>query len=176
MESAKLASQPSHRRVAVAATMLVACLLLAAVPAAHAQESGVVYEPGSPSDKEYAIPLEQARRDAGGELPGRVEARAFGIGLSRIAPPRRKDGGGSGARSGAVERGSSSARRGGGATVDAGRRGGPEVRDLRARLADAEDVGAPAIWRLGPLLLALLPALIVALVMVSLRKRQQPVT
>src|SRR5215211_2390331 len=56
------------------------------VPVAGAAEPGVVYEPGSPSYKEYAIPLEEARRDAGGGSSNGIDSRAFGIGLSRRAP------------------------------------------------------------------------------------------
>jgi hypothetical protein len=54
---------------------------------ALAQEDGVTIDPDSPSGKEYAIPLEQARRNAGaGGPPARVRpgersAELFGAGV-----------------------------------------------------------------------------------------------
>ena len=146
----------------VAAALAVAGAV-ACAPAAHGQEPGVVYEPGSPSEKEYAIPLEEARNEAGGDRPGREEALAFGIGLS---PKGRGSGSGRG-----------SDRVGGGEARGSGGRGagaqGSRSDGLAERLADAEDAGAPFLWRLGPLLFVLLPALIVA-VLLARRDRQGP--
>lgn len=49
-----------------------------------AQGSGVVVDPDSPAGKEYALPLESARRDAGGGGgPDSSAAPLFGAGISR---------------------------------------------------------------------------------------------
>jgi hypothetical protein len=51
--------------------LLVTLAVTSLAPAAAAQEEGVFVDPDSPAGKEYAIPLEQARRDAaGGGKPG----------------------------------------------------------------------------------------------------------
>lgn len=59
-------------------------------PLAVAQEEGVTVDPGSPAGKEYALPIDQARRDAadggdrgggGGVAAGRRPAPAFGEGV-----------------------------------------------------------------------------------------------
>lgn len=135
----------------------------------------MVYEPGSPSYKEYSIPLEEVRRDAGGGIPNSIESRAFGIGLSR------RGGGGPGSRSGGAASGGSGrsadgdrgpARRG-----DTGRSGDTtEPGDLRRRIADAEAAGAPFLWELAPLLLVLLPALLVGLLLARRGTEQRPAT
>jgi hypothetical protein len=53
--------------VALGRTTLIALLAVATLaPAAAAQEEGVFVDPDSPAGKEYAIPLDQARRDAAG--------------------------------------------------------------------------------------------------------------
>ena len=49
-------------------TAAIASAILAAVPGAPAlAQPGVHVDPGSPAGKEYALPLDQARRDAKGE-------------------------------------------------------------------------------------------------------------
>jgi hypothetical protein len=74
-------------------------LLTLAAPAASAQERGVFIDPDSPAGTEYAIPLDQARREAAGGAagsgapPGR-EQPLFGAGIApRIEerPARRSD-------------------------------------------------------------------------------------
>ncbi len=168
MEAIKVSSLSSRRRARLA---VVACALAAsggAATVAHAQEPGVVYEPGSPSAKEYAIPLEEARRDAGGARPGRIESLPFGIGLSR------RGRGDSGSRSGGGTRGSSN-RGAAGRDTKTGRGGGAESDDLRDRLAEAEAAAAGSLWTLGPLLLVLLPGLLVGLLLAR-RERGQPAT
>jgi hypothetical protein len=77
--------------------LLVALLsLIWLAPAAVAQEEGVFVDPDSPTGKEYAIPLDSARRQAdpsdgsAGAAPG--SAPLFGAGIVRA-------GGGSGAGS-----------------------------------------------------------------------------
>ena len=144
------------------------------MPVAAAQEPGVVYEPGSPSYKEYSIPLEEARRDAGGGIPNSIESRPFGIGLSS----RR----GGGSQSGRATRGGSGADAGGRRAPvrrgDKAASGGDRARsgDLRERLADAEAAGAPFLWELAPLLLVLLPALLVGLLLARRGPEERPAT
>ena len=140
----------------------------ALVPSAVAQEPGVIYEPGSPSDKEYAIPLEEARRDAGGGRPGTTEALAFGIGISSTAGSR----GGSGGRETGGRRTGSAKR----TDQDSARPGSKQAPGLAERLADAEDAGAATIWKLGPLLIVLLPALLVALLLARRGSGEEPAT
>jgi hypothetical protein len=61
------------------------CLILAAP--AVAQEDGVFVDPDSPAGKEYAIPLEEARRHgAGGGAPGTGQP-LFGAGIEQATPP-----------------------------------------------------------------------------------------
>lgn len=74
----------------------IAALTLAlTAPAAVAQEEGVTVDPGSPSGKEYALPIDKARRDATGgggrsSTPGRPTP-AFGEG---VRPDRESGPGG----------------------------------------------------------------------------------
>lgn len=77
-------------RVQLTALGLLAALV-AAAPAA-AQEPGVTIDPGSPSAKQYVLPLDSARRAAdpkGQEGPGSGQtaggAPLFGAGVSRAA-------------------------------------------------------------------------------------------
>lgn len=69
-----------------------ACIAIVAAASltgtAGAVEPGVTVDPGSPSAKEYALPLEAARRDASGEsgkpvAPGERDAPLFGAGVTR---------------------------------------------------------------------------------------------
>ncbi len=158
MDGAKVSSRPSHRRVRLA-TATFAALVAAAVPAASAQEPGVVYEPGSPSDKEYAIPLEQVRRDAGGARPGKVEALAFGIGVSSRGRRDPRSQAGRAGRSGSPARAKQRPQ------PRASRATGAQARQFTERLADAEAADAPSAWKLGPLLVVLLPGLLVGLLL-----------
>lgn len=160
MPSPKVSFHVLRRRACLAAATCALLTAGAAVPSAGAQEPGVVYEPGSPSAKEYAIPLEEARVDAGGAIPGSAETRAFGIGITRRAEARRpgsRAGAAGGARGARRGRGEGRPQRGGGSAAPA-----PGLRD---RLAEAEAAGAPAFWSLGPLLLVLLPGLAVGLLL-----------
>jgi hypothetical protein len=65
-----------------------------------AQDGGVIIDPDSPAGTEYAIPLEQARREAaGGDAapgPGRAGEPLFGAGISPGRQARSADGGGDG--------------------------------------------------------------------------------
>jgi len=72
---------------------------LAAPGTASAAEKGVTIDPGSPSAKEYALPLETARRDANGEQhrpvrPGDRDSEPFGVGISPDSPSKRGGAGG----------------------------------------------------------------------------------
>lgn len=64
-----------------------------------AQEDGLFVDPESPAGKEYAIPLEEARREAAGGEPGKdsaggppAAAPRFGVGI----PPKGSGGSGRG--------------------------------------------------------------------------------
>ena len=62
-----MSSWTRHKRLSAAAGVGLALALLGGAPAvAPAAEPGVIVDPGSPAAKEYAIPLEKARQDAGG--------------------------------------------------------------------------------------------------------------
>jgi hypothetical protein len=78
---------------------LGALLLLGTPGAATAQERGVHVDPGSPAGKEYAIPIERARREASGGskiTSGNATTQAaapvplFGQGIKPAPPKHRK--------------------------------------------------------------------------------------
>jgi hypothetical protein len=103
-------------RLRAPALLAAAVLLLQAAPAL-AQDGGVFIDPGSPSAKEYGIPLETARRqanpgaDPNAPIPqGAPVSPLFGEGISgstaRTKPGR--DGFGSGGAEGGGPSGSSS--------------------------------------------------------------------
>ncbi len=82
----------------------------AAVPAA-AQEDGVFVDPDSPAGKEYASPLEQARRDAaggggagggGGSSGGSAGQPLFGVGIARAGETMNQGSGKGSGRDGAA--------------------------------------------------------------------------
>ncbi len=144
-----------HATVALsAASVLIA--LLGPVSAAPAQppDPGVIYEPGTPSGKEYAIPLEEARREATGGGAGVLigpggrsggPAPPVGIGINTPAESRLL------------------ARGGTAGVAAAGRDALPQLagREQIASAAGA-DVGVPARVVL-PVLLVLLPGLLAGL-------------
>ncbi len=66
-------------RRAFALTVCLAVLAVAPAPAG-AVEPGVHVDPGSPAGKEYALPLEQARRDASGGRSGDLSSSDSGQG------------------------------------------------------------------------------------------------
>jgi hypothetical protein len=169
MKNAEVSSRRCARLTALVLTLAATGVC---APVAGAQEPGVVYEPGSPSYKEYAIPLEEARRDAGGGEPNGIDSRAFGIGLSS------KAGRGASAGGRSAKGGGGSAGRG----SEAGKRGGEKGEkdagpaEVARRLAEAETADAPAFWSFGVLLLALLPGLVLALLLALRGGRQRPPT
>jgi hypothetical protein len=69
-------------------------------PAVPAQDRGVIIDPDSPAGTEYAIPLEQARRDAAGAdaVPpsGGAGEPLFGAGITPARQARAADAGGDG--------------------------------------------------------------------------------
>jgi hypothetical protein len=85
----------------IARTTLSALLAVASfAPAAAAQDKGVFVDPDSPAGKEYAIPLDQARRDAGaggntGRDSGTGGQPLFGVGIERAEGASKRWGGGS---------------------------------------------------------------------------------
>ena len=73
--------RPPRSRAATA--LVAACLALPA--SAGAQEPGVTIDPGDPAAKEYAIPLEAARRAAAGDgALATGEAPLFGAGVGAV--------------------------------------------------------------------------------------------
>lgn len=95
-------------RLRVILLVVLGCGLLAA-PRAAAAPDEVIFDPGSPAGKEYAIPLDEARRGAeGGGGEGDAGSSAGPAGRSDIAnpplfgagvKPERSGGGSSGGRS-----------------------------------------------------------------------------
>jgi hypothetical protein len=113
-------------RVTLAA--LAAGCMAGQATASAAVEPGVHIDPGSPATKEYALPLEQARKNA---APGSsAQATPFGAG---IKPPGGSSGGGS-------PRGSS---RGGGSSPSGapGAAGEPGAATLRSGAGPASPLG-----------------------------------
>jgi hypothetical protein len=93
---------PFKLRWVIRTSLLVLLAVAGPVPVAAAQEEGVFFDPDTPAGKEYAIPLEQARRDAGGGGQARRENEAgprgqplFGVGIERADDAAKKVGDGS---------------------------------------------------------------------------------
>jgi hypothetical protein len=117
--------------------LLCACAGAAwALPsAASAQiDPGVIYDPGSPAGKEYAIPFVEGRSDAAGTTNQREGASIpFGVG---IKPPGAKGGGNNGATGqGSSGKGSGKANAG----DIPGARPGESSEALAARITSAEE-------------------------------------
>jgi len=113
----------------------LAVLLLAALPAvSFALEPGVHADPGSPAEKQYVLPLNQARGTGGEASSHSSSPRLFGAG---IKPPRGggSTGGGSQSGSGATQgKGKGNAHTGG---AGAGAAGGAPAGANGAPLPDA---------------------------------------
>jgi hypothetical protein len=152
--------------------LLCACAgaALALPCSASAQiDPGVVYDPGSPAGKEYAIPLVEGRSDAAGTTNQRQGANIpFGVG---ITPPGGKGGGKNGGKHGGGTGGSGGTGGGGGDRAELhGARPGESSQALGARIASAEEPHGTA-GRTFLLALAVLgPAALLALL---LRQRTQ---
>ena len=170
------------------ALVVGALALVLPTGAAGAIDPGIHFDPGSPSGKEYAIPLAQGRAEGAGTTNQHGAANTvFGVG---IKPPRggggsgtggggafpQGGGGGSGGASGLAGGGGSGKVAGSsganGARGDVGRGKGTSpfsgAADLRGRIADAEHTGGTGIWNFGIVLAVLLPAVVLAL---ALRRR-----
>ncbi|MCA1569087.1 MAG: hypothetical protein LC798_01955 [Chloroflexi bacterium] len=97
--------------------LLMLCALALTAPAAAAAEDEVFVDPGSPSGKEYALPVDSARKQAAGDARNKSSnsqaTPLFGEGVDRDAGSA---GGGSG--SGESDAGGGSGR--GGASGDGG--------------------------------------------------------
>jgi hypothetical protein len=144
--------------VKVAFVFLVGVFVLA--PEARAIDPGVVYEPGSPAGKEYALPLEEARREAGSPGSGgsRPSYEAFGVGVGPAG-----QGGGESDRGGDGARGETREADGDGGGADGD--GGDERGDIavsRAGLAEAESAGGSFGWSAMIILAVLLPGALLA--------------
>jgi hypothetical protein len=148
----------------VALVLAVAAGALAAPGTASAQiDPGVVYDPGSPAGKEYAIPLAEGRSDAAGTSDPREGANIpFGVG---IKPTGGKGGGKPGGPTGATG-GSGRGARG----EVPGAKAGESSEELAARIARAEEPSGTAARTFLLALAVLLPAALLALVL--MRKAQ----
>jgi hypothetical protein len=170
---------------------LVAGSLAALLPAgaAWAIDPGIHFDPGSPSGKEYAIPLSQGRAEGAGTTNQQGAATTlFGVGVRPPgggSGPGAGGGGGSGTGGGGGSTkggggasgllgggGSGKAAGGSGATGTGHNAGHPKgssspsgPADLRGRIADAEHTGGTGIWNLGIVLAVLLPAVLLALLL-----------
>ena len=126
---------------------LIAALALPA--AAQAQGRGVFVDPESPAGKEYAIPLEEARRQAAPDAesrPGGGDAASplFGAGITR-APGASAAGGGSAGSGGGGEPGGAAGRGGDrGAGNAAEGEGLEELESAREGRADSMAIEAAA--------------------------------
>jgi hypothetical protein len=119
-----------------------------ATPAtAQDPEPGLVIDPDSPSAKEYALPLENERRQAdpgtapdAGVQQGQRTSPAFGAGVTDAsAGGGSGGGGGSGSGSGSGDGGGSTGGSGGGNGGSDGSAGGAAGDDAGAPAADADD-------------------------------------
>lgn len=172
------------------ALVVASLVLLLPAGAAYAIDPGIHFDPGSPSGKEYAIPLSQGRAEGAGSLNQHGAATLFGVG---VRPPgggggsgtgggggSGSGGGGGGSGGGASGKGAGggSGLVGGGGSGKVARGAGPNgarrgngtssphgAADLRGRIADAEHTGGTGIWNLGIALAVVLPAVLLALVL-----------
>jgi hypothetical protein len=145
----------------VALVVAIAGATLALPGAASAQiDPGVVYDPGSPAGKEYAIPFAEGRSDAAGTTNQREGANIpFGVG---IKPPGGKGGGKDGAPAGGTGGDKGSA----GAQVTGGRPG-ESSQQLAARIAAAEQPPGTAARTFLLALAVLAPAGLLALLLMQ---------
>ena len=144
-------------KVAVVCACAGAALALPAGASAQI-DPGVNYDPGSPSGKEYAIPLVEGRSDAAGTTNQRQGANIpFGVG---IKPPGGTGGGKHGAGTGG-----SGANGSGKAGEPQGARPGESSRALAARIAAAEQPPGTAGRTFLLALAILLPAALLALLL-----------
>jgi len=132
--------------------LLLICALAFMAPAAVAQDDEIFVDPGSPSGKEYALPVESARKQAAKAAPQRSSsaqpAPLFGEGVDDGS----KDGA-SGAASGADDGNGTGS--GGGANSDAdggtpGAQGAARTATLKAQAAAPDGgIGLAAVIGVG---------------------------
>jgi hypothetical protein len=121
----------------------------ARVPAAVAAEPGVHIDPGSPAGKEYALPVDQARRDAGGSATrggsgsNGGQGGLFGAG---IGPPGGGGGGTAGGHGASGSHGSANAatQRASGGSSGSGTAAGIRVSSTSAESSDGALIGIVA--------------------------------
>jgi hypothetical protein len=142
------------RRRLAAVPVALALVFPAGAQAAGGADPGVTFDPGSPSGKEYAIPIVQGRTDGSGTNDQRAAANTpFGAGIK--PPGGGGGGGGKGGSSGHSRHGSGSKFTPAGPT---GSTGGGTSPALRSRIGEAEDPGGTALWTVGIALAVLLGA------------------
>ena len=146
----------------VALVGVIAGAALAAPGAAVAQiDPGVNYDPGSPAGKEYAIPLVEGRSDAAGTTNQRSGANVpFGVGIK----PR---GSNRGAKGGSGRRGTEGNGASGRGRGVQGARPGESSQELAARITSAEEPHSTAVTTLLLALAVLLPAALIALLLMQ---------
>jgi hypothetical protein len=144
-------------KVALVAAIAAATLALPG-PASAQIDPGVVYDPGSPAGKEYAIPFVEGRSDAAGTSNPREGANIpFGVG---IKPPGGKGGGKHGRPAGGTGGSDRTARR----DVQ-GAQPGESSEHLASRIARAEEPSGTAARTFLLALAVLLPAALLALLL-----------
>jgi hypothetical protein len=128
-------------------------LMLVGGGAANAQGQGVHVDPDSPAGKEYALPLDQARRDAGGGLVdgksrGAHRAPLFGAGISSKGGLSGGGGASAGGGEGATSGSGSTAGQSGSSATPSDRAengaqsgGGTSSRDVSAVAENGDDDG-----------------------------------
>ena len=134
--------------------LLTLCALALTAPAAVAQDDEIFVDPGSPSGKEYALPVESARQQASRDGQQRSSAAArpaplFGEGVD--GSTAGQGGATSGAGAGDASRGGG----GGGASGDAdggtpGAQGAARTATLKAQAATPDGgIGLAAVIGMG---------------------------
>ena len=146
----------------VALVAVFAGMSLGLPAAASAQiDPGVNYDPGSPAGKEYAIPLVEGRSDGAGTTNQQKGANIpFGLG---IAPPGEKRGAGKNGAGAGGKNGSVGSRR----NELPGARAGESSEELTARIAQAEEPGGTAARTFLLALAVLVPAALLALLLMQ---------
>jgi hypothetical protein len=138
------------------------CALAAIMPAAAAAKDEIFVDPGSPSAKEYALPVDSARRQAAGTAgkgtASGQPAPLFGEGVAAESPRRSGAGSGASNRSGSGSgHGAADAAPARGARSPGAASAGPDAGPLRATAA-APDGGLGALAIVGGVGVAVLLA------------------
>jgi hypothetical protein len=148
-----------NRKVSLLFACTAAALALPGTASAQI-DPGVMYDPGSPAGKEYAIPLVEGRSEAAGTTNQREGANIpFGVG---IKPPGGKGGGKQGDRGGRAGADGSGAA---GRDEVQGARPGESSDELEARIARAEELPGTAARTFLLALAVLAPAAVLTLLL-----------